>query len=284
MVTKLGVLSVKTLRTTTTTTTTTTTKNQLTAIFFWLLLLSPTLVSSSTVHSTCLKATLQQLPYNSSRSRRIMRHSNIWDFPGRSTADPTTTMLLASSSGKRWQLQPQQQEQQQKQLEEKYPDISFRDLGPIGKTVAGVTEIFFAVLFEYVSGFTTGWIFGSIFGLPGLAFRPMEVGVRQPIMTEMTKRLGRMNTRSMSWGKSFGSISATFGGFGVAVKVVRNGEVDVWSNILSSAAAGAFFARKEGPQGMLRAAIIYGGLIYLTSFSGSGGIVGRYTERPIMEF
>jgi len=32
--------------------------------------------------------------------------------------------------------------------------------------------------------------------------------------------------------------------FGVAVKVLRNGEKDAWNDIFSSAAAGAFFARK----------------------------------------
>lgn len=123
------------------------------------------------------------------------------------------------------------------------PDVSFDDLGPIGKTVAGVTQVCVSTLLEYCSGFAGGFSLGSVVGLPGLLFRPMEPGVPQMLKTEFAGRLGRMNTRSMSWAKNWGGISAAFGGFKVAIKVVRNGKEDAWNQILSSAAAGAFFAR-----------------------------------------
>lgn len=160
--------------------------------------------------------------------------------------------------------------------------VTFRDLGPIGKTVAGVTEVVFATLFEYCSGFVTGFVIGTLVGVPGFVFRPVDSSVRQVLATEVKARFGRMTTRSVSWGKNLGSLSATFGGFGVAVKLLRNGEEDVWNEILSSAAAGAFFARKDGPQAMVRGALLYGGMIYLVS----GGIGKRrplqdYTESPL---
>jgi Tim17/Tim22/Tim23/Pmp24 family len=125
-----------------------------------------------------------------------------------------------------------------------YPEVSLRDLGPIGRTVAGVTEVAFALLFEYATGFVTGLFFGTIVGVPGFLFRPVNPTVRQALSAEVRGRFARMSTRSKSWAKNYASISAAFGGCEVAVRVLRNGEEDSWSQILSSAAAGAFFARK----------------------------------------
>jgi hypothetical protein len=140
--------------------------------------------------------------------------------------------------------QQQQQQQQIKSKPENFPDTSYQDLGPIGKTIAGITEIVFATALEYAGGFFTGIVFGTLVGLPGFAFKASEPGIRKAFGVEIKSRFLRMNTRSIRWAKNFGSISAAFGGFGVAVKVLRNGEEDVWNSILSSAAAGAFFARK----------------------------------------
>jgi len=164
-------------------------------------------------------------------------------------------------------------------------EVSYNDLGPIGKTVAGCTEIIFATVFEYCSGFMQGIMFGTLVSIPGFLFRPMQSGVRQAFKVEMMSRFTRMNTRSISWAKNFGSISAAFGGMNVAVKVLRNGEEDAWTQILSSAAAGAFFARKEGPQAMLRGALMYGGLIYVMSGNNGLGKVQEveYTEKRAIE-
>ena len=104
------------------------------------------------------------------------------------------------------------------------------------------------------------------------------------------------------------------------MKVLRNGEEDVWTDAFSSAAAGAYFGRKgwltsasihcsivvievsymclislpslkfsssfvvllpfpEGIQGMLRGALLYGSLIYLTSQKRAAQLQD-YTEEP----
>ena len=125
------------------------------------------------------------------------------------------------------------------------PAINFDDLGPIGKFVAGTTQIVTSTVMEYISGFFMGLILGTVVGVPGFLFRPIEPGVPKVFMREVSGRFVRMNTRTLGWAKNWGGISAAFGGFKVAVKVIRNGEEeDEWNTILSSAAAGAFFARK----------------------------------------
>ena len=124
------------------------------------------------------------------------------------------------------------------------PDVNFDDLGPIGKVVAGATQIVTSTVLEYISGFFMGLVLGTVVGAPGFLFRPIEPGVPKVFMREVSGRFVRMNTRTMGWAKNWGGISAAFGGFKVAVKVIRNGdEEDEWNTILSSAAAGAFFAR-----------------------------------------
>jgi hypothetical protein len=124
------------------------------------------------------------------------------------------------------------------------PVVNFDDLGPIGKTVAGATQIVTSTALEYISGFFMGLIIGTVVGVPGFLFRPIEPGVPKIFMREAAGRWARMNTRTIGWAKNWGGISAAFGGFKVAVKVIRTGEEDEWNTILSSAAAGAFFARK----------------------------------------
>jgi len=124
-------------------------------------------------------------------------------------------------------------------------EVSFSDLGPIGKTIAGCTEIVFTTIFDYCSGYLQGFVIGTLVGSPGFLFRTSTPGARLPFMDELSNRFARLNARSLKWGKTIGGISAAFGGFGVAVKVLRNGEQDVWNDICSSAAAGAFFCEKR---------------------------------------
>lgn len=220
---------------------------------------------------------IRQNSHSLSRSRRSKNNCFAEDI--------TTTTFMSSRSQRvisNIQKQQAQEEEAARQVSE-LEDVSYNDLGPIGKAVAGSTEIVFATVFDYCSGYLQGLVLGTLFGSPGFVFRPMTKGMRQPFMTEISSRFVRMNTRSLNWGKKFGALSATFGGFGVAVKVLRNGEKDAWNDILSSAAAGAFFARKEGPQAMLRGAVLYGGLIYFTSGSKRNQIQ-EYTETPANEF
>lgn len=201
-----------------------------------------------------------------------------------STKDATTTLMVSrSQTVKKKKSRNQERDEESAHPNSESSDLSYNDLGPIGKTVAGCTEILFATAFDFCSGYLQGLVIGTLFGSPGFIFRPITKGVRQPFMTEVSSRFSRMNARSMSWGKNFGSISAAFGGFAVAVKVLRNGEKDAWTDIFSSAAAGAFFARKDGPQAMLRGALLYGGLIYFTSGRRNNEIQ-EYTENTATEF
>lgn len=187
-------------------------------------------------------------------------------------------------------------------LESQVPEVSYDNLGPIGKAVAGVTQVVVTTMLEYSSGFFFGFLIGTTVGVPGLLFRPLEPGAPKMLFQEARGRFGRMNSRSLGWGKSWGGISAAFGGFKVAVKVLRNGKEDSWNQILSSAAAGAFFARNgkfkrrichhsfcnfsqmllDGPKAMLTGALLYGGMIYIVSGGvGNQRSIQEYTEQPV---
>lgn len=91
-------------------------------------------------------------------------------------------------------------------------DLTYADLGPIGKTVAGCTEIVISTVMEYCQGYLAGLFLGTLVGSPGFVFRPVTSGVRQPFAQELSGRFARMNGRSTSWAKNFGRISATFAG------------------------------------------------------------------------
>jgi len=197
--------------------------------------------------------------------------------------DMAVTLMVSKSQIAKTVRGKKELNEEKSQPDGEFSDLSYNDLGLIGKIVAGCTEILFATGFDYCSGYLQGLVCGTLFGSPGFIFRPITKGVRQPVMTEISSRFLRMNSRSMSWAKNFSSISAAFGGFGVTVKVLRNGEQDIWNDIFSSAAAGAFFGRKDGPQAMLRGALLYGGLIYITSGSRNNKIQ-EYTEKPAIEF
>jgi hypothetical protein len=140
-------------------------------------------------------------------------------------------------------------------------------MGLLGKTVAGVIEITFATLLEYISGFIGGYTLGTFAGIPGFLTKPItdQPAATRHFWAQLTHRAGRMHTRSSKWARNWAGISAAFGGFQVTTKVIRGGKEDEWSTIFSSMAAGAFFARKEGPQAMLRGAVLYGGFMYLLS-------------------
>jgi hypothetical protein len=123
------------------------------------------------------------------------------------------------------------------------PDTSFDELGPIGKVVAGVTQIAFTTLMEYAQGFFAGIFIGTIVGTPALILKPVEQGVQRRLHREIAMRMTRMNTRSFKWAKLWGGYSAAFGGCKVGVRVIRGGREDNWNSILSTAAAGALLSR-----------------------------------------
>jgi Tim17/Tim22/Tim23/Pmp24 family len=123
------------------------------------------------------------------------------------------------------------------------PDTSFDELGPIGKVVAGVTQIAFTTLLEYAQGYVAGIFMGTLVGTPGLIFKPVEQGVQRRLHREIAMRMTRMNTRSLKWAKLWGGYSAAFGGCKVGVKVLRGGREDNWNSILSTGVAGALLSR-----------------------------------------
>jgi Tim17/Tim22/Tim23/Pmp24 family len=118
--------------------------------------------------------------------------------------------------------------------------LTYDDLGLVGKTVAGAVEIAMAIAIEYCTGFVSGYFLGAVCGLPELA---RGNGARATFWKEVTGRTSRMHGKGVRWAKSFSSISATFAGFQTTVKVVRSGKEDKWTSIISSMAAGAYFAR-----------------------------------------
>jgi hypothetical protein len=162
------------------------------------------------------------------------------------------------------------------------PQVSYSDLSPFGRVVAGTVEICFSTLLEYFSGFMGGYFLGTLTGIPRLVATPIQPEIQQTFFRELSARTVRMHGKSFGWAKQWGGISAAFGGFRVATKVIRGGVEDEWNTIMSSMAAGAYFARKEGPTAMIRGAVVYGGFMYLLS----GGLFAKkepfqYEERPI---
>ena len=120
----------------------------------------------------------------------------------------------------------------------------YSQLGPVGKCVAGTTEIAVSTCMEYITGFMGGYVLGSITDFPRFAFKQVDPSQKNnPFFKELGQRYGRMHQKSFRWAKSWGGISAAFGGFRIATRVIRGGKEDEWNTVFSSAAAGAFFAR-----------------------------------------
>ncbi|KAI2502183.1 Tim17/Tim22/Tim23/Pmp24 family [Fragilaria crotonensis] len=126
------------------------------------------------------------------------------------------------------------------------------------KLIFGAVEIAYTVGTQWVSGFATAYIFGSVTGVVGFAKPP----------TEGLSRLARWNQRNVKWGKSWGSVSASFSGFDTGVRLLRNNKVDEWNSILGSACAGAFFVRSQGPASMVKSACLYAAFGYFFMRAG----------------
>ena len=120
----------------------------------------------------------------------------------------------------------------------------YSHMGPVGKCIAGTVEIAVSTCMEYLTGFMGGYILGSITDVPRFVFKQVDPNQKNnPFFQELSQRYGRMHAKSFRWAKSWGSISAAFGGFRVATRVIRGGKEDEWNTVFSSAAAGAFFSR-----------------------------------------
>jgi len=124
------------------------------------------------------------------------------------------------------------------------PYASYQELGVLGRVVAGTVETAITSLMEFLTGFVGGYLLGTITDTPRFLFRPTNPEAAKSLLNESLQRFSRMHEKSMRWGKSWGSISATFAGCTVLVRVLRNGKSDEWTATLSSCAAGMFFSRK----------------------------------------
>jgi hypothetical protein len=124
------------------------------------------------------------------------------------------------------------------------PEVTtYGDLGPFGRLVAGTVEIAITTLTEYMTGFAGGYALGTVTDIPRLLFRRVEPDARQALFKEVSGRTMRMHQKSFGWARNWAGISAAFGCFRVVAKVSRGGKEDEWTTILSSMAAGAYFAR-----------------------------------------
>jgi hypothetical protein len=142
------------------------------------------------------------------------------------------------------------------------PDIPpWEDLPLHWKVIFGGVEVAYVVGSQWLSGFVMAYVFGGISGVYGLTKPP----------TEGLTRFSRWNQRNVRWGKSWGTISAAFSGFDTSVKLLRNNRVDEWNSLIGSAFAGAFFVRKQGPEAMLRSAVMYAAFGYFFLRMSSSG-------------
>jgi Tim17/Tim22/Tim23/Pmp24 family len=146
------------------------------------------------------------------------------------------------------------------------PPLVGSELGPIGKTIAGVVEIAMTVALEYLSGWMSGYVLGTVVGVPGLIFRPTSNELRIPFLQEMAGRAVRLHGRSFRWACDWGVLSSAFGGSKALVKVLRGGKQDEWNTVFSSMMGGAILRRKEGPKAMVEGALLYGVFVYAISF------------------
>ena len=124
---------------------------------------------------------------------------------------------------------------------------NYDDLTWLGWGIAAAVEIGFTVLIEYATGFIGGYFLGSLADIPRFLRTPSGSTTNQQqraFWNEFLSRAGRTNAKAVQWGSSWAGISAAFGGIDVAVRVARHGKRDEWNTILSSVAAGAWFARK----------------------------------------
>jgi hypothetical protein len=79
--------------------------------------------------------------------------------------------------------------------------VTYNDLSPIGKVVAGTVEVCIATVMEYLTGFTAGYVLGSVTDVPRLLFRPVEASSKGSMWQEVSGRTARMNSKSLKWAK-----------------------------------------------------------------------------------
>jgi Tim17/Tim22/Tim23/Pmp24 family len=121
----------------------------------------------------------------------------------------------------------------------------YKDLSLLGKTVAASVEILTSVAFDYCMGYASGYFIGTVLGVPkALFFAEKTASTGGGMWKHLIDRTKQVHTKSHTYGRSWGQVSAVFGGSRTAVRVVRgNAPNDDWNEIFSSVLAGALMSR-----------------------------------------
>lgn len=157
--------------------------------------------------------------------------------------------------------------------------VEFKDLSLGGKIVAGGWSIGRTLVQQYIGGFVFGYFLGSLRGIPHLLFKK-EGLMGTPFLEEIPMRFSRWTGKAFRWGCTWGPITAAFGTMDATIVVLRNGVQDNINLYLSSAAAGAFYARAGGPVKMVMNALLYGGMTYGLTWVSANILTG---PAPITE-
>lgn len=214
-----------------------------------------------------------------SRERQIVR----------SPFESSKAVLLTSSPKRRWGRRRKEAvvETNLETVEDggKEPTIEemYASLGLFGRTVVGAVDVALVTITSYLSGALLGYFGGGLFGVPVL-FRNSNapppgsdsgmrvIDPKNGFFKEARGRLGNLNSKALSTGKSWGELSAAFSGFHALARVVRGNVEDKWNGILGSACTGAYMSRKGGPNAMVQGAATYASFTYLLDvFFGTGG-------------
>lgn len=81
------------------------------------------------------------------------------------------------------------------------PPLTYADLSPAGRLIAGTVEVAVSTVLEYISGFLGGYALGTITDLPRLLFRPIESAEATTWMQQASGRFARMHQKSATWAK-----------------------------------------------------------------------------------
>lgn len=157
-------------------------------------------------------------------------------------------------------------------------------LGPIGLLIANSVEVGLATANSYISTGIFGYFVGGCLGVPGMfKSSPQDALNNAGAIKKMQQKMGDLNAKALTQGKSWGALSASFSGFHALARVCRGGVEDRWNSIISSACAGAYLSRKAGPQAMLSAASTYATMTYIFDLA-MGGLGGKTTNQVDKDF
>lgn len=178
--------------------------------------------------------------------------------------------------------------------DEKEPTVDemYSSLGLFGRSVVGGIDVALVTATSYLSGACLGYFGGGLFGASVLfqnANAPppgSEAGMRiidpnNGFFKEARGRLGKLNSKALTTGKSWGELSAAFSGFHALARVARGNVEDKWNGVIGSACTGAYMARKGGPNAMVQGAATYASFTYLIDvFFGTTGGGNKRRQLP----